>query len=730
MKKYTIFPFFLILFVAFLPINNLQSQPNLLERAKQKAKEIKNKVDNAKTKIDEVLTPTKPANEPNQSPNTQPNNNPNSQPTVTVDTKPDTLPNAKVAERKKLPSSRQEMLDLQRREQNGVGIRSQEWKSPIELGGNYSNSSFTDLFMVDNKTGYVIGNDGVILKTTDGGDKWVGQNSNLIENLTCMFFVDKNTGWICGANGTILHTIDGGQNWLIQTENNSFIDIYFIDSNKGFAVGGGLYCTENGGKTWEKKGITDLVIKYNSYDFSRLNSIYFLDNQNGYAISLNDSGSDAQDSYFVKTSDGGKTWAIASRLQNGIFDVVFLDSMKGFACGFQGLIHRTLDGGKTWSVFGTGTLYILRLSFVDSNTGWAVSYTGEIFYTSDGGNNWRTSEKTCAQKIDDFYEQNLGKGKYLGYKAQVDCPTLSDIQFTNTKEGIAIGANGRIIKTTDGGVNWKVVSFNINSILTALSFVNEQTVWAISESQYILKTIDGGVNWNIVNSSIPEIDGKIFKFNNILFIDQNIGWIIGGYGLVLKTVDGGKNWVKQVTNSSLFFTRIFFINHEVGWIMGDQGIIYKTTDGGLTWVLDSQKGIIINGWIVTDKLNKLIGGDKFTTIKIPEKTIVSSLFFITDKKGWIVSWTGRSIYKTDDGGENWIKQDSKKTKDMGDIYFQDENKGWILCNGGNILMTNDGGNNWNLINKAARSDLYSIKGKGNSILTVGANGTILIYQPK
>ena len=77
-------------------------------------------------------------------------------------------------------------------------------------------------------------------------------------NLYAVFFIDPQTGWISGQEGLVLHTADGGQTWN-QQETDAYDDLHdivFIDKQRGWAVGGDIFAnmilhTANGGETWE-----------------------------------------------------------------------------------------------------------------------------------------------------------------------------------------------------------------------------------------------------------------------------------------------------------------------------------------------------------------------------------------------------------------------------------------------------------------------------------------------
>lgn len=67
--------------------------------------------------------------------------------------------------------------------------------------------------------GYIIGNAGSILKTTDGGQNWTSlQKKNTYspnKAFRAIRFLDEQNGFITGEHGLLWKTKDGGQNWTI-----------------------------------------------------------------------------------------------------------------------------------------------------------------------------------------------------------------------------------------------------------------------------------------------------------------------------------------------------------------------------------------------------------------------------------------------------------------------------------------------------------------------------------
>ena len=94
-------------------------------------------------------------------------------------------------------------------------------------------------FFISDSTGWIVGSDGFIKKTTNAGIDWVQQNSGTDLILKTVQFIDQYTGWVCGEAGLILKTTDGGQNWISQPSGTTehLTDINFSDVNTGYAVG-------------------------------------------------------------------------------------------------------------------------------------------------------------------------------------------------------------------------------------------------------------------------------------------------------------------------------------------------------------------------------------------------------------------------------------------------------------------------------------------------------------
>ena len=94
-------------------------------------------------------------------------------------------------------------------------------------------TSLNSIKFVNDSIGWSVGNGGVIIKTTDGGETWSTQNSGTSSDLKSVFFNDQYAGYAVGKNGTVIRTTDGGSNWISQNigTTSELNSIFFIDQN-------------------------------------------------------------------------------------------------------------------------------------------------------------------------------------------------------------------------------------------------------------------------------------------------------------------------------------------------------------------------------------------------------------------------------------------------------------------------------------------------------------------
>ncbi|MGC9366790.1 MAG: YCF48-related protein [bacterium] len=316
-----------------------------------------------------------------------------------------------------------------------------------------------DLFFWDNLTGLMVGEYGSIYRTTDAAITWDSissynpMNSN---SITDIFFTDSLTGWL--TNWGVYKTTDGGSTWdlCLDPWDDGYYSLHFTDSLHGCAVGvpgfpdgfRAIQVTTDGGNNWT-----------NTISWPDFYSVYFTDFNHGWAAG----------NQIVKSTDGGFNWSVQYDNSQVLFrSIFFVDSLVGWAVGYNNIMVYTTDGGANWiEKFNGGPLNFQKVTFADENNGWIVGEQGVVLSTTDGGDNWL------------LYP--------IGYNVD-----FYDVAFADIDNGWIVGDEGLVLHTTDGGSTWIRQYSRTRNILYAVCFINPAKGWIAGEGTSILTTGDGG----------------------------------------------------------------------------------------------------------------------------------------------------------------------------------------------------------------------------------------------
>lgn len=334
-----------------------------------------------------------------------------------------------------------------------------------------------------------------------------------------------------------------------------FYDLALLGPKEALVAGydGKLMRTTDSGMSWKKIDTGTRNALY-SVDFAK-------DNKTGWMV--------GQAAEILKTTDGGLTWKaqgghiyLSDECRQGggdpdataesnkcplapLFAVSVIDANTAVAIGDRSTITRTSDGGATWVTstlrppmpegedensqiaFEDPVLY--DVFFADAQTGYVVGEFGKILKTIDGGKTW--TEK----------EASLAGGDYFDVQ---ELPTFFDIDFRNATEGIVVGLDGRIARTSDGGETWAWAPNNVaayDSPFYSVDLLPSGKVWAVGASGQVVTAEPGG---EFAQGSFgTQVNNWI---RDVEFYDDQNGWAVGGFGFIMNTSDGGKTWFRRI----------------------------------------------------------------------------------------------------------------------------------------------------------------------------------------
>lgn len=99
----------------------------------------------------------------------------------------------------------------------------------------------SDVFFLNETLGWIVGYEGTILNTTDGGITWTKSIIPIHEfgNLYSVFFINENIGYVGGSDEILFKTEDGGSTWQevpFESIGGKIKSIYFADENRGWIL--------------------------------------------------------------------------------------------------------------------------------------------------------------------------------------------------------------------------------------------------------------------------------------------------------------------------------------------------------------------------------------------------------------------------------------------------------------------------------------------------------------
>lgn len=572
---------------------------------------------------------------------------------------------------------------------------------------NSTLKNLMDVHFNNDYEGWAVGVDGLIMHTADGGYTWETQHSNDDESFWSVFFIDEQEGWVCGWSA-VYYTDDAGQNWTKQSTPacmGDFTDVFFINADTGWVVGTYeiVLKTTNGGNDWVK-------IQNSVYNGMCFYAVDFVDEMRGCAVGGHHYG---QSGFIMISSDGGFSWTETTPDTCECLSAVdYLPSSPIWACGRDGFVIKSIDGGQTWAdTYDASFDSFDDIHFFNEQNGIMID-GHESFMTFDAGSSWDSTAYityyNSMRKLMSWEENKVfAVGNNGGMSRSLDGGTswenMSDnisacmynIGFSNISDGFAISNStpyGRFLRTNSGGHSWYFdTSFVLNAVYDC--WVNGEEVRLLSTTSEMFVSHNSGQHWDTI--SIPEIGSK---YQDIQFVNENTGFLCAGEGILYKTEDGGNHWINQSLDTSFYLLEMFFVDENLGFLIDwDNKQILRTQDGGYQW---DASNLINNiqchpvsicfsgtnvGFVSTSEgciFKTTDGGENWNPhYTWPQGSIFSKIVFINEMEGWYLN---SSVYHTTDGGSTWSEGVGFEDESGICIYFLDENNGWF--GGGNCLV--------------------------------------------
>ena len=394
-----------------------------------------------------------------------------------------------------------------------------------------------DVYFADNQTGWAVGDNGIIVNTTDGGQTWLPQASGTTEILRAVFFIDANTGWAVGGslNKNMLKTTDGGSNWQSIAASNIYTnlmyDIAFFDANTGWIVTmDSIYMTSDGGTTWVHEDyVSGVAVPTPRAIAVTSDTIAYIGGSMWRSVT-----SRQAEVFYRRPENAPYLWGASgfdpSVTDDHINSIAFINSDIGFAGSQKGKLLKKTD-------YGTSGIWELNFQLPDDNQAiWSLSFpdenhgtfntsteisgiTNALFYhTSNSGETWSSTPDT----IPDFL--------------------LVTVNAPDSANAWAVGVGGKIYKGVrkPSGINLMSLNIDVNI------YPNPST--DIINVELVSK------NNELINYSLSDVTGRIIEqgqwnlnSTNARFT-LNISNVIKGVYLLKLSTDEGQSSFRVLKN--------------------------------------------------------------------------------------------------------------------------------------------------------------------------------------
>ena len=515
-----------------------------------------------------------------------------------------------------------------------------------------------------------------------------------------------------GDCGTIIKTTNNGVNWNVSNKVSGIVEsfkYYYQYDNNIIFIGsdvGKIFKSTNGGANFSLCGTTG---------YSTIFSIQMLDLNTGFACDY---------SKLYKTTNGGVNWVVLLSYTNTFNSMVFFNENYGLLTSspMEGAttLKRTSNGGVSWNdtIFPSGGILRIEKSF---NSTSAIAYNnGRIIKTTNMGLGWITMNPTN--------------------------PVYNSGMFVLDENNLFGTYNNNFYTSTNGGTNWVQKTFTEyfpSAMANKIVFSSPTTGYVMGWNNKIYYTTNAGDNWTTITSATGQGTAATW-LKDYAFTDNNTGFICGWNNTLLKTTDAGDTWVNKTSPFNGHISGICFVNANTGYTTGGNsgvGNVAKTTDGGESWnftytinsyssankikFFDASTGIVT---VLYDQVYRTTDGG-YNWVLLSPTTIYSvyDICILNSNTGFMsgsMSNSEKRIYKTTDAGATWNQVFGGNGNYVGFYSMKFINSSTGYCSGYGLLKTTNGGNNWFQVNTPTTSFCTTIEIVNNSIMYLSSYGVV------
>jgi photosystem II stability/assembly factor-like uncharacterized protein len=526
-----------------------------------------------------------------------------------------------------------------------LGSSSWQWASPLPQGVELDALSFAGA------TGYAAGQDGVLLKTTDGGATWSGLGLGTAEWLVNVQALDATTIFVAGAYCVARRSIDGGKTFTPLRYDPRGVhcrrsprDLWFVSRDVGYVLGddGAVLATRDGGATFQAR--TAVPETEAAGGHARPAALAFSDEQKGFATS---------GARLFRTLDGGRSWTLVATAAHPLFGLRIVDATRAFAVGEDGVVLRSDDGGATWAAKDLGVPTV------------------------------------------DYYSIACSDAQ----RCVLTAAPHEDARYYNEIE------RRLLVRTTDGGDTAGTLVTPAGDPILAVAFASPTRVVGVGDIATVISD-DGGASFRSVGEHLS--DGfETLRLGGV----AGSAYAIDGHGSIAKTTDRGRTWsaVGSIPTRYAYQPDVAFPTATDGYALLN-GKLFRTGDGGTTWqALDHGSSRYVRALLAPSARTVLVvgkagmrrsldGGRTFAQVRAKAVSPAYLVGIARSRNGNAIFTWGSRLARSTDGGRTWVAvglpEPTRRGGGVNRVAFLDARIGLLLDGGDRLWRTTNGGRSW------------------------------------
>ncbi len=298
---------------------------------------------------------------------------------------------------------------------------------------------------------------------------------------------------------------------------------------------------------------------------------------------------------------------------------------------------------------------------------------------------------------------------------QADVPvsvTLTAVYFPSDQMGWAVGHDGVVLHSEDGGQTWEkqLDGVKINDLMLAqlkqlirikTERLEDETSELEQDQRETLSRELEDLDYFLSDLEMAVEEGPTRPLMDLWFKNDREGLVIGSFGMILATADGGRSWqplMDHIDNPDGFHYYGITRSGDDLFIAGEAGLLYRSEDFGKTW----------------QRLDSPYEGSYFGILGNPEGGFVT-----------VFGLRGNIFYSLD-RGETWLPSETGRKASLSGGTFLSDGSFCVVGVDGSILKSTDMGKTFISLPERFPGGIALTEVKNGVLAVVGLRGVTLI----